>query len=98
MKRQETIRKSKKKKAVRDIKLDHKPWATLSISRKIRDVKRVLQQDYANNLLEGWTQENIQQAKNSAPFYVETYPTYDSPGSIVRLIVEERLLKESSSD
>ena len=103
MKRQEQYRKSKKQKKTKtntSIKVNHnqKPWETLSFAQKVKDVKRVFQKDYLNHALEGWTQEQIQKARNSIPTYIEKYPTYDSPGSIVKLIVEDRLLQESSTD
>ena len=68
-----------------------KPWETLSTTTKIRDVKRTFQQDLSNNLLdsEDWPPERIRRARKRIPIYVKQYPTVDSPGSLVRMIVED---------
>ena len=69
----------------------HQSWETLSTTTKIRDVKRTFQQDLSNNLLDSkdWPPERIQRARKRIPIYVKRYPTVDSPGSIVRMIVED---------
>ena len=68
-----------------------KPWETLSTTTKIRDVKRSFQQDLSNNLLDSkdWPPERIRRARKRIPIYVKRYPTVDSPGSLVRMIVED---------
>ena len=68
-----------------------KPWETLSTTTKIRDVKRTFQQDLSNNLLDSkdWPPERIRRARKRIPIYVKRYPTVDSPGSLVRMIVED---------
>ena len=76
-----------------------KPWETLSTTTKIRDVKRTFQQDLSNNLLDSkdWPPERIRRARKRIPIYVKRYPTVDSPGSIVMMIVEDEDIQQMRS-
>ena len=75
-----------------------KPWETLSNTTKIRDVKRTFQQDLSNNLLDSkeWPPKRIQRARKSIPIYVKRYPTVDSPGSLMMMIVEDEDIQRSN--